>query len=281
MRGYMELAASTALYAMGIVAQTVAARRAEQRPGVGLGLLARLATDRLYLIGFAGQVGGFLLAFFARASLPLYLVQAGCSSSVGRATVFGVLVLGWRVRTVEVAMLGVMISGLVLLAAASTPSVARDVPTGQGLVLLGVPLLVAVLAVRARLVITSVSLAVLAGMAFAVVAITSRTLADGPLLELPFDPLAWLMVAAALVGQACFAVSLQRGSATSTAASMDATTVTLSSVIGIAALGDQIAPGREWWVVVGLGLVTLGLLAMGAVSRQAPAVAAASAGEAG
>ena len=88
--------------------------RATGGPGTGhgLGLLARLATDRLYLLGFAGQVGGFLFAFLARADLPLYLVQAGSSCAVGLATVVGVLVLGWRVRPVEIAVLVVMAFGL-------------------------------------------------------------------------------------------------------------------------------------------------------------------------
>ncbi|MBY8853831.1 hypothetical protein K7G98_38625, partial [Saccharothrix sp. MB29] len=64
------------MYALGIVAQSVASRRADDATS-GLGLLARLLRDRLYLLGFGGQVAGFALAFLARAELPLYLVQAG------------------------------------------------------------------------------------------------------------------------------------------------------------------------------------------------------------
>jgi hypothetical protein len=118
---YGILVASAALYAMGIVAQSVAARRAGNQPGVGVKLLARLVTDRLYLVGFAGQAGGFALAFFARASLPLYLVQTASSSAIGLATVFGVVVLGWRLRTAEVVTLVLLASGLVVLAGSSGP----------------------------------------------------------------------------------------------------------------------------------------------------------------
>lgn len=272
MRGYLELVASTTLYGLGIVAQTIAARRAEDRPGSGLGLLARLAGDRIYLLGFAGQVGGFALAFLARESLPLYLVQAGSSSAVGLATVFGVLMLRWRVRAIEIAMLLLMAFGLALLAAASTPSVANDIPTGAGLLMLGLPLLAGAVAVHLGLVKTAVPLAILAGLAFSVVAITSRTIADEPLLELLLHPLSWLMLVAALIGQACFALALQRGSTTSTAASMDGTTVLIASAVGVLALGDQIAPGRSWWVALGLTLVVVGVLVLGAASRSAPAV---------
>lgn len=272
MRGYLELVASTTLYGLGIVAQTIAARRAEDRPGSGLGLLARLAGDRIYLLGFAGQVGGFALAFLARESLPLYLVQAGSSSAVGLATVFGVLMLRWRVRAIEIAMLLLMAFGLALLAAASTPSVANDIPTGAGLLMLGLPLLAGAVAVHLGLVKTAVPLAILAGLAFSVVAITSRTIADEPLLELLLHPLSWLMLVAALIGQACFALALQRGSTTSTAASMDGTTVLIASAVGVLALGDQIAPGRSWWVALGLTLVVVGVLVLGAASRSAPVV---------
>lgn len=270
MLGHLELACATAMYAMGIVAQSVAARRAH-REDAGVGLLARLVRDRLYLIGFAGQVAGFVLAFLSRATLPLYLVQAGSSCAVGLATLFGVAVLGWRVRAVEVATLVVMALGLVLLVGAATPSVAHDIPAGPGLLLLGLPLLVGFVAARLTRQGGVVSLAVLAGAAFAVVAVCGRSVADEPLLTLPLQPLAWLLVAAALLGQACLSVALSRGSATSTVASMDAVTVVLTSVIGIAALGDRVVAGREWAVGLGLVLVLAGVLVLGSVTRVAPA----------
>ncbi len=266
MPGYLALTAATAMYALGIVAQTIAARRAE--PGHGFGLLARLATDRLYLLGFAGQVGGFVLAFFARAELPLYLVQAGSSCAVGVATVFGVLALGWRVRPVEVAVLVVMAVGLLLLAGASAPSVAAEIPVDTGFLLLGVPLVAVFLVSRKAKGVVAVAVA--AGLAYAIVAVASRSLADEPVTDLPYYPLLWLMVLAALVGQACMAVALQRGSATSTVATMDSVTVVVTSAVGILALGDRIAPGREWWVVGGVALVVLGVLALGYASRLAP-----------
>ena len=269
MLGYPALVASAVMYAIGIVAQSVAARRAEQRGGIDPGLLGRLATDRVYLLGFGAQVTGFVLAFLARATLPLYLVQAGASSAVGLAALFGALALGWRIRPAEIAALVVMATGLLLLVGAAEPSVAREMPLGVGVALLGVLLLTGLLAMpasRVRGARGTVPLGVLAGVAFAVLAIASRPLADGPLLQLPLEPLAWLMVAAALLGQALLAAGLQRGSATATAASMDSTSVVLASVIGLVALGDQIAAGRALWVVLGLALVVLGVLAMAAAA---------------
>jgi hypothetical protein len=269
---YLLLAASTTMYGMGVVAQSVVARRAERPAGAGLGLLARLAKDRLYLIGLTGQAGGFTLAFFARASLPLYLVQAGSSCAIGLATVFGVLVLGWRVRFVEVVILFVMATGLVLLALAAEPSVAHDIPPELLFALLVLSLLIGVAASRACRMNAIVSLAVLAGLAFGVIAIGSRSLAAGPILELLLQPVAWLMLPAALLGQACLSVALTSGSVASTVASMDATTMVFTSLVGIVLLGDRIASGRQWSVVLGLTLVLLAVLALGWRSRLASAM---------
>jgi drug/metabolite transporter (DMT)-like permease len=268
--GYVALVASATVYAIGIVAQSVAARRAERRDTVDLGLLARLASDRVYVLGFCAQLAGFVLAFFARATLPLYLVQAGASSAVGLAALFGALVLRWRIQRGEIVVLAVMAAGLLLLAGAARPSVATDLPDSTGFVLLGVLVLTVLLAVPAWKLSGAVPLGVLAGCAFAVVAIASRPLAAGPLLELPLRPLAWLMVAAAVVGQTLLAGALQHGSATATAASMDATTVVFSSIAGLLVLGDRIADGREWWVAAGLTLVVAGVLAMSRVSAAVP-----------
>src|SRR5690348_9209394 len=102
---YLILIVSVLAYATGIVAQSYAARQTEQRSGVDPGLLVRLASQKVYLLGFGAQVVGFGLAFLARADLPLFLVQAASTSAVGVATLIGVLVLGWRPRPVELGIL--------------------------------------------------------------------------------------------------------------------------------------------------------------------------------
>jgi uncharacterized membrane protein len=266
--GYWELVASAVLYAAGIVAQSTAARRAELRPGNNLGLITRLAADRLYLAGFTAQVGGFGLAFLARGSLPLYLVQAGSASAIGLATLFGVLVLGWRVTSVEIGVLVLLAIGMVLLGAAAAPSTAHGLTPTMVASLVGVLVLTALLGVRSGRPNAVVSAAVPAGIAFAVVAVAGRALAGGDLLSLPWQPLAWILGLAAVLGQALLAGALQRGSATSAAATMDATSMVLASVVGMVAMGDRIAPGREWWVAVGLGFVVVGVLALGKAPQR-------------
>lgn len=267
--GYLLVALSAISYAGGIVAQTVAARRGEVRTGLDIGIVARLARDRLYVLGFSLQVLGFALAFLARADLPLYLVQAGATSAVGLAAILGAVLLGWRIRPAELLALAVLAAGLLLLVGAAQPSVATDLSPAVGFGLVGALATVAGLAVfAARLTGArgSVAMGVLAGAAFAVLAIASRPLASGPFLELPLQPLAWLMVAAAVVGQSLLAAALQRGSTTATMASMDATGVVLASTAGLLLLGDQIVAGRGSWVAGGLFLVVTGVVAMAVVS---------------
>ncbi|WP_246292676.1 hypothetical protein [Lentzea indica] len=187
---------------------------------------------------------------------------------MGLATVIGVLLLGWRVRQLEIVVLAVMASGLLLLTGAAAPSTARELSLVPALVVMGV-LTLAVLPLARTL---KAATPVLAGIAFAVVAVAARNVAGKPLVELVLHPLTWLMVVAAFVGQACIATALQRVSATSAVASMDATTVVIGSVAGLAVMGDQIAAGREWWVVLGVLLVVSGVLVLGSVSRPAPAL---------
>jgi hypothetical protein len=271
---YAVLAASAVLYAVGIVAQSVAARRAGNRPGAGLGLLARLAADRLYLLGFAGQVGGFALAFFARASLPLYLVQAASSSAIGLATAFGVVVLGWRIRTGEAMTLVLLASGLVLLAGSASASVAADLPAAGVAALAVVVLGTGLAMIPAGRSGTFLPAAILSGVAFAVVAVASRTLAHLDLAALPGNPLTWLMLTAAVLGQASMAAALQRGPAAAVVATADATTILLASVTGIAVLGDHVVAGQGPWVATGLAVVVCGVLLLGVQSRAAaPALA--------
>jgi hypothetical protein len=265
--GYGMLVASALLYAVGIVAQSVAARRAESRPGAGVTLLARLATDPLYLVGFAGQAGGFAFAFFARSSLPLYLVQAASAAAIGLATAFGVLVLGWRIRTAEALTLVLLASGLIVLAASAAPSVADDLGPGGLVVLTAVLAATGLAMVPAGRAGTFLAPAALSGVAFAVVAVASRSLAHLDLVALPANPLTWLMLAAAVLGQASMAVALQRGPAAAVVATADATTIVLSSVTGITVLGDEVVDGSRPWVALGLTVVVAGVLLLGSQSR--------------
>jgi hypothetical protein len=276
MSGYLLLVLAAVSYAVGILAQTVAARRTEIRDRVDPGLLVRLAHDRLFLLGFAGQIGGFVLTYFARATLPLYLVQAGAAAAVGLAAVGGVLLLGWRVRAVEVVVLVAMTLGLVLMVSGALPSTAYDMSTSLTLALVGILALTALLAIpaaRLRGARGAVALGALAGVAFAVLAVACRPIADDALVDQLLSAPLWIVVVSALVGQALMTAGFQRGSSTATAASMDAVSTVIAALVGLALLGDRIAAGHTATVLAGLVLVVAAVVALAAVAAVAPEAA--------
>jgi hypothetical protein len=262
---YVLLALCAFSYTVGIIAQTAAASRMEVRRQLDVGLLARLLGDRVFLIGFGAQVLGFVLAFFARETLPLFLVQTAPASAVGLAAVAGAVILGWRLRIVEIVILLALGCGLMLLIAGAQPSTIEVMPLGLTIGLLGLLMLVggvAVLAARVPGGRGAVALGALAGIAFAVLAIAGRPIAALPPLELITEPAAWLMVLAAFIGQVLLVLALQRGRSSPPMAAMNATAILLASAVGLGVLGDRVVPGRGPWVLIGLGLVVGGVCAL-------------------
>lgn len=265
MFAHILLALSTLSYAVGLILQSMAARRTRPSNTVELSIVKRLTADRSYATGLAAQVAGFLLAFFARETLPVYLVQAAACAAVGVAAVLGAAVLGWRVTRPEMAVLAVLTVALVLLAGAAEPSRVTSVPPATGWVLAAVLAACAALAPKAWRARGAVPLAGLAGAAFAVLAVASRPLPSLDWTALPLHPLAWLALASAAAGQVLLAAALQRGSTTSAGAAMDAVTMVVASVAGLALVGDHITDGRAGWLIAGLILIVAGVLAMGRV----------------
>ncbi|WP_445185051.1 hypothetical protein ACTXG6_43030 [Pseudonocardia sp. Cha107L01] len=275
MIAYLELVGAALAYTAGNLLQTVAAGRSRRIDRLDPGLLRRLADDRLYLLGFTAQVLGFGLAFLARATLPLYLAQAGSTSAVGLTAIVGMMIFRWRIRRFEVGALLAMAAGLLLLAVSALPSPAEPM-SGGTTVLMVVSLMVAVglAAPAARIpgARGAVAMGMCAGLAYGVLAVIGRTLAGGPLLMLPTRPLFWLMVLAALVGQSLFASALQRGSTTGTVAAMEAISTLSAAAAGLWLLSDQVVEGRGPWIGAGLVLIIAGVWLLTAVVRTHEAV---------
>jgi hypothetical protein len=104
----------------------------------------------------------------------------------------------------------------------------------------------------------SVALGSLAGLAFGAAAVASRPLAGAEsLAEFLADPLLYILVLYAAVGQVLLGLAMQRGSTTAAVASMDAAAVIPAALIGLLLLGDRIEPGLEWLAAAGF-VVTLG-----------------------
>ena len=205
-------------------------------------------------------------------SLPLYLVQAAATSAVAVAALLGAVFLRWPVRLLDIGVMAAMACGLIMLVRASKPSPSAAMPAAIGvalLVLLGVAAALAwVVARRVSGNRRTVVLGLFSGTAFAVLAIAGRPIADLPFWQLPLTPLAWLMVVAAVVGQALQAAALQQGSSTAAMAPSYAISTVLASVVGLVTLGDAIEPGHAVEVGIGLVIVLVGVAALSVGGHQ-------------
>jgi len=252
-------------YGGASVLQGVAARRAESTSGLDLRLMVRLARSVPYLSGVSLDLAAFLASLVALQTLPLFLVQAVVAASVGVTAVISAA-MGVRLRSREIASLVVLGAGLLLLAISAQPDQGTPLALGLRWALLTsvIPLGAAgMFAARGGGRWSSPALAVLAGLAFTVVAVAARSLTvPDPLWHGLTDPGLWAIVAHGTLGMLLFATALQRGSVTRVTALTFAVDTVVPAGIGLALLGDATRPGYAATAALGFGLTIAGALAL-------------------
>jgi hypothetical protein len=259
--GWFYLALCVLAYGIANFLQALAVSRIAVHTGQDPKLLLRLATHRTYLAGVLAQFAGFVFAFLARADLPLFLVQTAAAAGLGVTALLGVLLLKWRLPRAEIVLLGTLALGLAGLIVSAQRSPSQELHTGEIIALASGVLVIAAVglfAARLRGAPGSVALGALAGLCFGAAAVASRPLANIHSLTLfVTDPLLYILVAYAAVGQLMLGLAMQRGSTTAAVASMDAAAVIPAALIGLLLLGDRIEHGLEWLAAAGF-VVTLG-----------------------
>jgi len=263
-------------YGSASVLQSVAARRAETGSGLDPRLMVRLARSVPYLSGVGLDLVAFVASLVALRTLPLFLVQSAIASSVGVTAVIAAA-MGVRLRNREIASLIVLGAGLVLLATSAQPNPGRplSLETRWGL-LASVVVLGAAGAVVARRSgrSSAPALAVLAGLAFTVVAVAARSLTvPSPLWHGLADPGLWAILAHAGLGMLLFATALQRGSVTSATALTFSVETVVPAGIGLGFLGDTTRPGYALVAAVGFVLTIAGALTLATHDMTRAAVA--------
>jgi drug/metabolite transporter (DMT)-like permease len=257
----MYLALCVVAYGFANFLQAIAVSRVTAHTSLDPGLLLRLASQKTYLLGVLCQFVGFVFAFLARADLPLFLVQTTAAAGLGVTALLGVFLLHWRLPRAEIILLCTLAVGLTGLIISAQRSPSHELRTGEVLALASGVLVIALLgmlAARLHGPRGSVVLGCLAGLCFGAAAVASRPLAS--LHSLPVlltDPLLYVLVLYAAVGQLMLGLAMQRGSTTAAVAAMDATAVVPAALIGLLLLGDRIEPGLEWLAAAGF-VVTLG-----------------------
>ena len=224
------------------------------------GLLGKLAGDPRYLCGLLLVAGGFLLSVVAIRALPLFVVQAGRSASLGVTAALAAIVLGTRLNVREQLALGGVAVGLVMVALAATPQGPATVPDLVRWAVLGAATVLAALALAAARTDpsprTAVLVAALAGSCFGLLALAARVLGPIALPGVLGDPSAYAVGVAAAAGLLAGALALQRGSVVTVTTTMVATEAALGSLLGLA-VGDRPAAGLAWLAAAGF-LVTVG-----------------------
>jgi drug/metabolite transporter (DMT)-like permease len=213
------------------------------------------------VLGIMFQLIGFTLAFFARRELPLFLVQASVAAGLGVMALLGVLFMRWRLARTEIGLLALLGGGIGALVFAAKPGVAHHLHAAGFTILVAALVVIGVLgffAARLHGTVGSLTLGSLAGLAFGAAAVDSRALAGARHLSFVVThPLLYLLFAHALLGQMLLGMAMQRGPTTVAVAAMDAASTAPAAIIGLALLGDQIEPGRQWIAALGF-VVTLG-----------------------
>jgi hypothetical protein len=119
--GWFFLAAMIGMYGVANLLQSVAAAKTTAHETLDPKLLVKLVRHRTYVAGLLCQVLGFVLAFLARADLPLFLVQSSVAAGLGVTAILGVLVLKWRLPKVEIILLVALCAGLAGLVVSAEP----------------------------------------------------------------------------------------------------------------------------------------------------------------
>lgn len=260
------VAAAAVCSGAAAVLQARAVHHEPPRAGLDATLLIRLARRPAYLLALLLVVLGFALSFLALRTLPLFVVQSGRSASLAVTAVLSVAVLRTRLTRVETGAVLSSVAGLVLLAGSAAANRSDAVPDGTRLgLLVGVVAVAAAAALATRVLSPAPAgrvLAVLAGLAFAALALGARTLRDLDPPRLVADPAAWAMGLAGLLGLLLTAQALHRTPVVVVTVATVATETLVGSALGMALCGDSPAPGAGGLAVTGFVLVLGGALSL-------------------
>lgn len=241
---------------------------------------SRVIAGRLYALGLALDGLGFLASLAALRRLPLFLVESTVASSVAVTAVLAVLVLHTQLRHAEIAALGVISAGLVLLALSAKPGPGRHVGAAAGwLLLASVVLVAAVLLIGLRDPAAgraAVVLATAGGLGFGLVGIAARCLrVRHPWWLTLHDPVIWALAAQGVLASAAYAVALHRGRTTTVAAITFAVETVFPTTVGLAVLGDTVRTHLAPIAAIGFLAALSGSIALaGYAATPTPAPAA-------
>jgi drug/metabolite transporter (DMT)-like permease len=261
---------SALCYGIAAVMQAIAVRSTSRRTeaaasgeaglGVDPGLVLRLLRQGPFLASIAIDLVGFIAQLVALRRLPLFAVQAIMASNLAVTAVFAAWLMKARLSVREWASVGGVVVGVGLLgSSAGVQGASRVGATFQlGLIVsvVGVGLFGFASARLPNPARTPV-LGAIAGLGYAVLAVSARILpgfAPGQLIK---NPATYTLAAAGIVSFMLYATALEGGSVTTATAAVVLAETMPPAVVGILFLGDATRPGLTAIAVVGFALAVL------------------------
>src|SRR5215469_8265349 len=265
---------SATCYGVAAVMQAIAVRAASNRSaeevgeagqGVDPGLLVRMMRQGLFLASIAIDLLGFVAQLVALRELPLFAVQAIMAANLAVTAVCAAWIMKARLSLREwLAVVGVVIGVALLGLSAGAEGATRVGSEFQ----LG--LIVAVVAVGivgfavARLPnpVRTPALGAIAGLGYAVLAVSARILPGFAPLQLVKSPAAYTLAAAGIVSFLLYATALEGGSVTTATAAVVLAETMPPALIGVIFLGDATRPGLAPIGVLGFLLAVVCAVAL-------------------
>ena len=227
---------------------------AQAGQGVDAGLLVRMLRQGLFLASIAIDMVGFVAQLVALRRLPLFAVQAIIASNLAVTAVFAAWLMRARLAVREwLAVAGIVVGvGLLGLSAGAQGAAKVGSEFELGLIVAVGAIGVAGFAV-ARLPnpVRTPALGAIAGLGYAVLAVSARILPGVGLLELVKSPATYTLAAAGIVSFLLYATALEGGSVTIATAGVILAETMPPAIVGVIFLGDTTRHGLT--AVAGLG----------------------------
>jgi drug/metabolite transporter (DMT)-like permease len=254
---------SAVCYGIAAVMQAIAVRAASRRSaevageagqGVDPGLLVRMLRQGLFLASIAIDLVGFIAQLVALRRLPLFAVQAIMSANLAVTAVFAAWLMKMRLELREwLAVAGVVI-GVALLGLSAGAQGATKVGSEFQLALIVAVVGVGVVGFAvARLPnpVRTPALGAIAGLGYAVLAVSARILPGFAPLQLLKNPATYTLAAAGIVSFLLYATALEGGSVTTATAAVVLAETMPPAIVGVLFLGDTTRHGLTAVAVLG------------------------------
>lgn len=262
-------------YGVAAVMQAIAVRYASHRPadagdgepggGVDPGLIIRMLHQGPFVASLGIDLIGFLAQLVALRRLPLFAVQATIAANLAVTAVFAAwlmhIVLSWR----EWLAVAGVVTGVGLLGSSAGAQGAATVGPAFKLALIVAVAGVAVAGLAAARLpgpARTPVLGAIAGLGYAVLAVSARILPGFTPAQLVRNPATYTLAAAGIVSFMLYAAALDGGSVTTATAAVILAETMPPALIGVIFLGDSTRHGLTAVAVLGFALAVFCAVAL-------------------